>query len=572
MSEIVQFPGSADAETRLRQAEDRKREREERVRTEAARLEERRMLLERARRTREERKKITALTERRIVARNLWEILERVEKGPRRIRKVDILIAAGKAQEGDSTKHLERYALRAGLPEAEEAKRSERLVQAVRVYVEIARKAADLEGSDPDIAELEVLQGSRYLSELPPEQADDPNVAAADIIAESLRRMTERLSQRFDLPGYFAKCERHRLVPSPTLQTDDLFVVTTECGLLSTVMLPHKIPLTSRNYLAFNMLLEALKRCPGVYLGSLVAGGSFNASLKASLFQHYPDPDINETYSADLKLSVRCIPTWDINLILAPFGPSQTVIPVLVRTAVTRVKPSKSVMLSCSGAEDPIDFSEELTLGECQGHLMPGTSSHSLEADERINVESVYHGYEGDNSRFYMHSVTLQDVTQHDSASLVEIQIASRESLADLAKNKPFFRYVENTKEPFISLSGTDERQHSDTYFVPNGLFSSSTLKPASIETSSPTVAAEGTILARLERWMRGDLEFEFNFGQESNSLLEAELEQRTRKLVVACDATLAEARRRLDLLLHEQKSDVVDQRELGPSVAPSSA
>lgn len=71
---------------------------------------------------------------------------------------------------------------------------------------------------------------------------------------------------------------------------------------------------------------------------------------------------------------------------------------------------------------------------------------------------------------------------------------------------------------------------------------------------------------------MRGDLEFEFNFGQESNSLLEAELEQRTRKLVVACDATLAEARRRLDLLLHEQKSDVVDQMELGPSVAPSSA
>jgi hypothetical protein len=569
MSEIVQFPGSADAETRLRQAEDRKREREERVRTEAARLEERRMLLERARRTREERKKITALTERRIVARNLWEILERVEKGPRRIRKVDILIAAGKAQEGDSTKHLERYALRAGLPEAEEAKRSERLVQAVRVYVEIARKAADLEGSDPDIAELEVLQGSRYLSELPPEQADDPNVAAADIIAESLRRMTERLSQRFDLPEYFAKCERHRLVLSSTFQIDHRFV-TAECALLSTVMLPHKSPLKNDHYSAFNRLLEALKRCPGVYLGSVLAGESFNAGLNASLFQHYPDPDINETYSADLNLAVRCIPTWDVNLILAPFGPSQTPIPVLVRIAMTRVKPSKSVMLSCSGADDPIDFSEELTLGECQGHLLPGTYSCSLEADERINVESHYHGYQGDNSHFYMHSVTLQDVTQHDSMSLAELQIASRETLAELAKNKLFFRYVENTKVPFFPLSWTDERQHSETYFIPKEY----------LETSSPTVAAEGTILARLERWMRGDLEFELNFEQVNDTisgrlleaLLEAELDQRTRLLLSACDATLAEARRRLDLLLHEQKSDVVDQMELGPSVAPSSA
>jgi hypothetical protein len=460
----------------MRRVEEVRREREEQARLEASRLEDRRMLLERARKARTERKKMSALTERRSVARNLWEILDRLEKGPIGIRKVAVLIAAGKAQDGDSTKHLERYALRPGLSEADEAKRSKRLVQAVRVYVEIARKAAELAGSDPDIAELEVLQGSRYLSDLPPERPDDPDARAADVIAEALRRMTERLSQRFDLPGYFAKCERHRLVPSPTFQTDDLFVVTTECGLLSTVMLPHKIPLTYRNYSAFNLLLEALKRCPGVYLGSLVAGESFNASLKASLFQHYPDPDIDETYSADLKLSVRCIPTWDINLTLAPFGPSQTVIPILVRTAATRVKPSKSVMLSCSGAEDPIDFSEELTLGECQGHLMPGTSSRSLEADERINVESIYHGYEGDNSRFYMHSVTLQDVTQQDSASLVEIQIASRESLADLAKNKPFFRYVENTTEPFISLSGTDERQHSDTYFVPNGLFSSSRL------------------------------------------------------------------------------------------------
>jgi hypothetical protein len=564
MSEIVQFPGSADAETRLRQAEERKREREERARTEAARLEERRMLLERARKTREERKKITALTERRIVARNLWEILERVKKGPRRIRKVDVLIAAGKAREGDSTKHLERYALRAGLPEAEETKRSGRLVQTVRVYVAIARKAAELEGSDPDLAELEVLQGTPYLSDLPPQREDDPDSQAASIMAEALRRMADRLSERFDLPRYFEKCERYRLVQSSTFQVDHRFV-TAESASLSTMILPHKISSNRASDLVSYGRLQALKRCPGVYLGSILAGKSFNAKLKGSIFQHYPGPDINETFSADHTLAVRCIPTWDVNLILAPFGPSQTIIPVLVRIAMTRVKPSELNIVSCGEAEEPIWFAEELTLGECQGHLLPGTSSATLDADERVNIQNGYHGYDADNALFYMENLMLEEIMEDYSPHQIELQIASRETIADLAKNELFFRYFENVnmRYPFLPLWWTDERQHSESYFVPSEY---------ELETSSPTVAAEGTLLTRMERWMRGDLKFNKAHASISNSLVEIELAQRIEHLVSACDATLAEARRRLDLLLHEEKSDVVDQMEPGPSVAPSSA
>ncbi|MFN7594421.1 MAG: hypothetical protein ACK5PU_02285, partial [bacterium] len=199
------------------------------------------------------------MTERRSVARNLWEILDRLEKIPNPIRKVDVLIAAGKAQEGDSTKHLERYALRPGLPEADEAKRSKRLVQAVRVYVEIARKAAELAGSDPDTAEFEVLQGSRYLSDLPPERPDDPDARAADVIAEALRRMTDRLSERFNLPQYFENCERNRLIPAETSDTEFAFMAST-CVSLKRITLPQKIKIAVDAGAVDWSFLEALTR------------------------------------------------------------------------------------------------------------------------------------------------------------------------------------------------------------------------------------------------------------------------------------------------------------------------
>lgn len=646
MSEIIPFPGPAAAETRLRQVEEVRRKREEQARLEASRLEDRRMLLERARKARAERKKMSALTERRSVARNLWEILDRLEKIPNPIRKVDVLIAAGKAQEGDSTKHLERYALRPGLSEADEAKRSKRLVQAVRVYVEIARKAAELAGSDPDTAELEVLQGSRYLSDLPPERPNDPDARAADVIAEALRRMTDRLSQRFNLPQYFENCERNRLIPAETasesqarwrqkgkpnpkipgepFETDSCFTAAESIS-LKTVSLPHeiRIPFGSEAYsesLDWSLLL-ALKRCPSVYLGSVLAGKEFEAVAHGDIFRYYSDlervgappeptadevvavlralpeedraallqardnPDLActpgyavihqkvektlqalraagtpaaprseaakpapiEPLSGHAELPVKCLLTWDLELILAPFGPAGTVIPVIVRRAMTRVKPAERVLIACPDAEEPINFDPDITLGECRGHLAPGLSSWRLEADERVNVESDYHGFSGDNKAHdYMDSLTILGVDPPYRKNSEELQVVTSELLADFAKLPLFFRYFgdQDFRYAFIVATWTDERRNSDDYFIPD-IFE--------VGTSDSTVATEGTILARLERWMRGDLEHRRDI---EFSTLEVELAYRIEKLVSACEAALAEAQRRLDLLLHPHDAE----------------
>jgi hypothetical protein len=648
MSDIIPFPAPADTEARMRRVEEVRREREEQARLDASRLEDRRMLLERARKARAERKKMSALTERRSVARNLWEILDRLEKIPNPIRKVDVLIAAGKAQEGDSTKHLERYALRPGLPEVEEAKRSKRLVQAVRVYVEIARKAAELAGSDPDTAELEVLQGSRYLSDLPPERPDDPDARAADVIAEALRRMTDRLSQSFNLPQYFENCERHRLIPAETAseikarfrpmyersrlipkETSDteFFFTAAETVSLKAVTLPHEIKIPSglnSDFLSLGWsLVGALKRCPCVYLGSVLAGKQFKAKAHGDIFQYYSDlepvgaapkppraPSV-EDYAAALKnmsgdrqatllrgqldpefantpeyqeakqefrealtaqqkppskpvpapvepapivplsghaeLPVKCLLTWDLELILAPFGPAGTVIPVIVRRAMTRIKPAELVLLACPDAEAPIYFDPDITLGECPGHLAPGVSSWRLQADERVNIESPYHGHSGDNKAHdYVRNLCVSEVDTPHQKNQLDLQTASSEALAALAKLPPFFRYFEDQelRYPFIASFWTDERQNGEPHFVPD-VFAT--------QTSAPTVATEGTILARLERWMRGDLEDQYSF---DFATLEGELAHQVEKLVSACEAALTEAQRRLDLLLHNDEPE----------------
>jgi hypothetical protein len=593
MSDIIPFPAPADTKARRRRVEEVRREREEQARLEASRLEDRRMLLERARKARAERKKMSALTERRSVARNLWEILDRLEKIPNPIRKVDVLIAAGKAQEGDSTKHLERYALRPGLSEADEVKRSKRLVQAVRVYVEIARKAAELAGSDPDTAELEVLQGSRYLSDLPPERPDDPDARAADVIAEALRRMTDRLSQRFNLSQYFENCERHRLIPAETASerkarwrqvgkprpkipgepsdAQSCFTVAESIS-LTTVSLPHEIKIPSHSDFDFESLawslLLALKRCPSVYLGSVVAGKEFEAKAHGDIFQYHsgleslgpapkpPRAPLAKNYAAPApvkplswhaELPVKCLLTWDLELTLAPLGAGGKIIPIMVRRAMTRVKPAKKVMISYSDAEVPIYFSPEITLGECRGHLAPGLSSWRLEADERVNVESDYHGFSGDDKEHeYIDNLTVLGVDPPYRKNGEDLQVVTSELLADFAKLPFFFRYFEDqdSRYPFIVRFRTDERRNSEDFFTPD---------ICETQTADPTVAAEGTILARLERWMRGDLEDRYSF---DFATLEEELAHQIEKLVSACEAALTEAQRRLDLLLHKDEPE----------------
>lgn len=539
MSDIIPFPAPADTEARRRRVEEVRREREEQARLEASRLEDRRMLLERARKARAERKKMSALTERRSVARNLWEILDRLEKAPNPIRKVDVLIAAGKAQEGDSTKHLERYALRPGLPEVEEAKRSKRLVQAVRVYVEIARKAAELAGSDPDTAELEVLQGSRYLSDLPPERPDDPDARAADVIAEALRRMTHRLSERHNLKSYFEKCERHCLVPDSANyswgeeKNRPINFIVQHGATLKRISLPHETwQGDARSYEE-----DAMRRCPAVHIGTVIAGPEFIAVATPTPSRETESDKLSNNISEEFD--VRCIPVLEINLTLGPFGPGSSICAVLLLSFKTKFKPPADFLDEHPYFDGCDIFGDgDYTYGELgfvHGHYEHGEKFSSISQRARYVFEN-----------FQVIGAPLTSGTHRNFRETTRkreriMLPTGQEQLLTYLLLPVFFRYAEDHLQ---SVIWSDQRfQFSSDDFVELLILQDEAPSPAA------TVSAEGTLLSRLERWMRGDL-LSLTDAENKKPSLEQELEDSIRRLVEGCDAAVTEAKNLLGSLL----------------------
>jgi hypothetical protein len=120
---------------------------------------------------------------------------------------------------------------------------------------------------------------------------------------------------------------------------------------------------------------------------------------------------------------------------------------------------------------------------------------------------------------------------------------------------KPLF--LRHHEEPTRRLAPTDwaDERRPDTirgYFVPLG-----TTDPG----AAPTVAREGTLLARLERWLRGDLRWNcplptsipWNYPVPTSITgpsLEAKLALRIERAVAACDSALEVAERRLQQVL----------------------
>jgi hypothetical protein len=573
MTEIIEFPRHPGAEDRRRMVEERARENEENLRLQALEIEQRRALLERARKARSQRRKMSDQhgSERRKAARNLWDILERLENGPRRIRKAEVLLAAGKAAEGDSTKHLERYALRPGLSEAEERKRSIRLVQAIQPYVDLARKAAELEGSDPDVAELEVLNGTRYVSDLPLENADEPDARAADVMAEALRRLAERLAHRFQLQRFFDQCEQHRLVPHHPDAHEPMLVVS-EAATLSGFRLPQTIT---------GHQVKALDRCPGAYLGSVTAGDAI--IRKAAGVAEFQGPP-NKNNGVPVALQVRLIPTWDVYIRIAPVGAQKNPQAILDIRPITRVKALKDgycITLECEEPE-PVWVTSSITIGEFSGHDVPDKNhAQSIRLD---GITPFHEQPEYNSGNIFINMRVLPrppmpppppspvgvntdyrepppppDVWPTavsplpPPAPVADLLIASSDVMLDVLRRPLFFRHHEDKGATPIGASWTDERPYDEPYSEPdyyNALEATPQL--------APTVASEGTILARLERWLRGDMPFK-KFDDSGTvatggtilfDRLEDELEARIVRFMRARDVALESAERSLRLLL----------------------
>ena len=126
MSEIIPFPRRQAADTG---AED------EQKRKEDERVKRARLIAVRANLRAQPR--MAKFTDRKAIATNLYQILDRLER-ERGISKAKILHSAGQGGPGDSTKRLPRFALQPGLEPAEEDKRAENLGSVPHQHIELS--------------------------------------------------------------------------------------------------------------------------------------------------------------------------------------------------------------------------------------------------------------------------------------------------------------------------------------------------------------------------------------------------------------------------------------------------
>jgi hypothetical protein len=563
MNDIVSFPGTAEAEERRRIREQRRRDEAEAAEFESARLEEKRQRLERARVACAARKRMKTPSERYIVARNLWDILERLERGPHKIPKAKVLVESGKATVGESTKHLDRYALKPGLTEAQAEKKSSKLIQTIRVYIDIARKSAALEGSPEDDAVLCVLQGSKYLSELPDNQDDEPDSRAASRIAESLRRMTERIVSRNNLSRYFEKCRKHRIVPDKG-ESGETIIFSGEYGSEPEILAPKKLSSSDR---------ISIKRCPGVFIGSVATGPVKIVKARATFFE---PPSSRES---TLDFSARMIETSDVYLYLTPSGTSASIVPALCIHDVVRLKPNSELHLSYDQknsdvgpdtdfSTDPDDATEDTppisiksycTLGERHGKI---SEDFSFFPDRRftpdpilINDAYVAERFRSDLGKYFESSDRCNSLSVElhlvrtsskfdDHRAAPRIEIATYDQLLRHLGKPLFLRYHDNLAMS-CPIQWTDERREATFFYVPS---------EGGGEISEITTATEGTLLARLERWVRGSLTFHSSATHIYNSNIEDELDKQAAALLTALDKAIADAEQKIKLSLASRK------------------
>lgn len=261
--------------------------------------------------------------ERVRIARNLWLLLDRVER-EHGVSKARVLHKAGQGGEGDSTKRLPRFALRPGLTEEEYRARASKLNRAVKGYVAIAEAAADLAGSRRDDLLLELLNGSPYLTA----SGDTPDVEPwYDRLSELLNLMGRVIARDHDLAGYFAFVARHALT------TEDAWIsfkpgtsdAPTPFSLVDggTTLLDEVYPLLPKIFLAETEIRRGV-RAELVLSPEAEPANSLSSHHRLDFVRQSGDAcpiDDGPSLPAEVRLHRRL---W---LCLAPIGPAHAVVP-----------------------------------------------------------------------------------------------------------------------------------------------------------------------------------------------------------------------------------------------------
>jgi hypothetical protein len=346
--------------------------------TDAVTKEKQRELDRQTRRRRIEHAKAAMLAEPRMrfsdrkrVARNLWDLLEHFEKGPAAVRKRDVLMRGIGSKPEDSTKRLPRYALRPSAEgqfenpddrKAHDEKLEKLLAQRIVEYQKIAIAGAELAGEDQDDVLLQLLSGTRYLNDNTARQETNSHAwEAAEILSEQMHVFVDSLSAKYNLARYFDLIDELRLVRHPQYPGK---LIAHDCKELKAVSLPYY-----ENSLSFpRMLLENL-RLPSIYIGTVEADEPKLALATAVETIEVGDSDWEiGAYLKNYAFIAKCIPTWDIYLAIGPFGAAKRPVPIIVRTARTRVRPLNTEGVHLSNGFPALVAFDWQTIGEFDGH------------------------------------------------------------------------------------------------------------------------------------------------------------------------------------------------------------
>ncbi|BDG74041.1 hypothetical protein [Roseomonas fluvialis] len=541
MSEVVMHPKTAEG--RARQAQ---REMEETgfLDGQRAAFEERirrRALVRHAEKRMADRPLMRREMERRRVGENLWCLLDEIERGPRGVSKARVLQKAINATPEDSTKHLPRYAFRPTGDSGETERRARHLLRTASRFVKVAKAAAELAGIDPDVATLRVLEGSYYTQDPPPAPIEADLVRRTGFMTQMLSDIAARLCRKYPAAAAIRRMETAGwALQAPGDLTSPMKV--------DLELLGDELNLSQSDTLCVQTW-KRIDRYPHVHLGYVsgesVAPAAFGRVAGSLRFQ---DEDGTEFEAGFDVLEVRCLPVFRVDLVLMPRLPSREPALVFAFIYVTWTKPT-SPLTRTSAAGVEYSVGEEETLGEITTFVSPRTAAGFVDPAHGVRIKASHLAWHGG-----AWSGSLMLLTDSDGrvmndmrspaagrAGLEAIQACelprelvwlSDDPLLVLCDQPVLHRHF--APNPRIAHLWTDDR--------PNGApYAEHPLAADPVPTApmlEPVEAPEGSLSARLERWLAGAL--------ANRATLEADLEAAIVAFLARVAATASDARDRL--------------------------
>lgn len=548
MSGVVMHPRTAEGRARQAQREMKDSGALEQQREDYEARISRRALVRHAEARMRERPRMHVKAERRQVGENLWHLLEEIEQGPKGITKARVLQKAINATPEDSTRHLARYACRPTQDAAEAERRTRYLLKTASRFVRIAKAAATLADLDPDEAVVRVLKGSYYTQDPPPAPIEADIERRTDVISALLSDIALRLCRKYPVAEAIQRMQKAGWVlQAPGDLTSPMRVDPTFLDEGSMPLPPGDTFIERRR----------LERYPHLHLGYVsgeqVKAEMFGRVVGSLVFQ---EEDGRRFETGFQVLDVRCQPVFRADLVLMGGIRGMDATVTLALGCATWIKLTSPLTWS---SDDDVEYSidTDVTIGEIGKFLPARDDAGFIDPNHGAPLEATSLSWPDFASSGSFMLITdssgrvdtairppRREGERLDAIQPVEfnremVWLAPGPCLR-ICDQQILYRHFMST--PRIAHLWTDERPHGAT--IADHPLAQDPVPWASA--LDPVEAPEGSLSARLERWLRGELE---NCGT-----FEADLEAAIVAFLARIEATTSGARNRLVAAVYGSK------------------